>query len=96
MRRWIWIGVVVLLLGGGVLEYLRVRRMAGVGAGYVAKEVCSCVFVGGRSFASCRGDVPASMDRVRAEQLPSGVHAYVRGFAERTATFDPVFGCTLR
>lgn len=96
MKRWIATLVLAALFAGGALAYEHVRRMALVGAGYVAKEVCSCVFVGGRSLASCRGDVPASMDRVQAEQLPDGVRAFVTFFAERVASYDPAFGCTLR
>jgi hypothetical protein len=71
------------------------ERQAGVGAGYVAKEVCSCMFVGGRSLEACRGDVPASMDRVRAEALPDGVRGSVPLLASRVARHEPGFGCTL-
>jgi len=81
---------------GALFAYRHVRAMAAVGAGYVAKEVCSCVFVAGRSAASCRADVPESMDRVEAELLPDGVRAFVTGFAERVARNEPGFGCTLR
>lgn len=96
MRRRIALGAALLLLGVGGFYYARLRGMAAIGAGYVAKEVCSCVFVGGRSFDSCRPDVPESMDRVQAELLPDGVHAFVTGLASRVARFEPGFGCTLR
>ena len=69
--------------------------MARIGTGYVAKELCSCIFVGGRSLESCRPDVPESMDRVQAELLPDGVRAFVPGFAERIARHEPGYGCTL-
>ena len=67
----------------------RLERSAEVGAGYVAKEVCSCMFVGGRSLESCRSDVPESMDRVRAEALPDGVRGFVPGLASRVARHEP-------
>ena len=85
----------ILLLGGAGFFYVRLRAMAGVGAGYVAKEVCSCIFVGGRSLESCRPDVPESMDRVQAELLSDGVVAFVTGLTSRVARFEPGFGCTL-
>ena len=75
--------------------YGRLERSAEVGAGYVAKEVCSCIFVAGRSLESCRADVPASMDRVQAEALADGVRGYVTGLAARVARHEPGFGCTL-
>lgn len=96
MRRRVALAIALLLLVAAGFFYVRLRAMAGVGAGYVAKEVCSCVFVGGRSFDSCRPDVPESMDRVQAELLQSGVRAFVTGLASRVARFEPGFGCTLR
>ena len=96
MKRRIVLGVALVLLGAAGFYYVRLRGMAAIGAGYVAKEMCSCVFVGGRSLDSCRPDVPESMDRVQAELLPDGVHAFVTGLAARVARFEPGFGCTLR
>jgi hypothetical protein len=95
VKRRIVLGVALLVLVSGGFTYTRLRAMASVGAGYVAKEVCSCVFVGGRSFDSCRADVPESMDRVQAEQRTDGVYAFVTGLASRVALFEPGFGCTL-
>ena len=95
MRRRLALVVVVLALAGAGYAYGRLRGMASVGAGYVAKEMCSCVFVAGRSLESCRPDVPESMDRVRAELLPDGVRGLVPGLADRVARFEPGFGCTL-
>lgn len=96
MRRRVAWAACLVLLGGALYAYQRTRGMAQVGAGYAAKELCSCVFVAGRSLASCRPDLPESMDRVEVELLPDGVRAFVPGFAERVARSDPGFGCTLR
>jgi hypothetical protein len=76
-----------------VYEYIRDRST--LGAGYVAKELCSCVFVGGRSLASCRPDIPETMDRVEAELGADRVRAFVPYFAERIARHEPPFGCVL-
>lgn len=94
MRRFALV-VAALALVGAALAYQHVRDMASVGAGYVAKELCSCVFVGGRSLESCAQDVPEEMARVRSELLPDGVRAFVTGFAVRVARHEPGFGCTL-
>jgi len=93
-RRIAAVALIVLLAGGG-WGYLRLRGQAAIGAGYVAKELCSCIFVGGRKLESCRSDVPESMDMVRAELLPDGVRGFVTGLASRVARFEPGFGCTL-
>jgi hypothetical protein len=94
MRRFALV-VAALALVGAALAYQHVRGLASVGAGYVAKELCSCVFVGGRSLESCALDVPETMARVRSELLPDGVRAFVTGFALRVARHEPGFGCTL-
>jgi hypothetical protein len=96
VKRALALVVVLAVLALGGFFYARLRAAASVGAGYVAKELCSCIFVGGRSFEACRPDVPESMDRVQAEPLPDGVRAFVTGLASRVARFEPGFGCTLR
>ena len=97
--RWrtvLLVGVLLLALAAAI-GWRRIHFQADVGAGYVAKEVCGCIFVAGRSFAGCRADVPPVMDRVQAEVTkdPPGVSAFVALFARRTATYDPRTGCTL-
>jgi len=100
MRRaliWLGIGTVVALGLVAALALPRVRALSSLGAGYVAKQMCSCIFVDGREYASCRPDIPPSMDRVEAEVLatPPGVRAVVRFLAEREARWSPDTGCTL-
>ena len=95
MNRWIAIAVIWVLLVGGALLYEVARNRSSVGAGYVAKELCSCIFVAGRSLESCRPDIPPSMDRVEAEVGADRVRAFVPHLAERIARNEPPFGCTL-
>ena len=89
------IAVFWLLLVVGALVYEHARDLATVGAGYVAKELCSCVFVGGRSLDSCRPDIPETMERVEAELGPDRVRASVPHLVERIARFEPPYGCVL-
>ncbi len=90
----VWLLLVLAAVG---LPWLQSR--SAIGAGYVAKEVCSCMALGGRSYEACRADLPADLgfERVRSEPLPdaAGVHAWVPGLAERTARAKPSEGCTL-
>ena len=99
MRRALWIagGVLVvgvvaaaLMLGPGAVQ------MSRVGSGYVAKQVCSCMYVAGRDFDACRADMPADMDPIEAEAVPGqpAVRAGVLGIT-RTARHTPGFGCAL-
>lgn len=95
MKRRIALSLFALVIVGAGFAYRFVQPRASIGAGYVAKEVCSCVFVGGRSLESCRHDVPEAMARIRAELLPDGVRAFVAGVASRVARHEPEYGCTL-
>jgi hypothetical protein len=95
MNRWIAIAVFWVLLVAGALVFESLRDRSAVGAGYVAKELCSCVFVGERSVESCRADIPTSMERVQAELGPDRVRAFVPYLGERIARHEPPFGCVL-
>jgi hypothetical protein len=76
----------------------RLRQASEIGAGYLAKYACSCVYVAGRELASCRADLPASMATLEATLLPgrSGVRARDALFGlERVAQHAEGRGCTL-
>jgi hypothetical protein len=87
--------VVALLLAGFV--YLRVRFgvPADVGAGFGAKQLCSCVFVGGRDHDACRRDFGPEMEPVQSKVVGDAVQAWVPLLASRTARFHEGTGCTL-
>jgi len=90
------LGTLLLL---AVLRAPALLDAAGVGTGYAAKVVCSCVHVGGQPFAACRADLPPDFERVQVEPLPDGrgVRAFVLlGLVERRALHDPVAGCALQ
>jgi hypothetical protein len=95
VNRWYAIAVFWLILVAAALVWENLRDRSAVGAGYVAKEMCSCVFVGGRSLESCRADVPPSMERVEAELGADRVRAFVPGLGERIARHEPPYGCVL-
>lgn len=94
--RWGGAALLLLALPAAAVYVPRVVRMADVGAGYVAKEMCSCLYVAERGFAACRADIPSSMDRIDAERLADrpGVRARVLGL-ERVAVHTPGAGCRL-
>jgi hypothetical protein len=87
----------VLVVGAALIVALGDRNE--VGGGYVAKEVCSCIHVGGRSLDACRADLLPlpGLDWVKTEALPdgSGVRAGLPGFTPRVARAAEGRGCTL-
>jgi hypothetical protein len=97
MTKWILLGGLVLASAAGVYFGPRIYRLGNIGAGYIAKQMCSCVFVAERDFTACRFDMPPDMARVRAALLDGerGVRAWLPGIVERTARYTPGTGCTL-
>jgi hypothetical protein len=85
----------VVLLAVAAFGRARLAPRADIGAGYVAKLLCSCVFVGGRDEAACRLDFGPEFARVRSEVLADGVRAWVPLLAARRAHFREGSGCTL-
>ena len=94
-----WLVIVLLLAAGAAGIYFgpRILRLSNIGAGYIAKQMCSCIFVAERGFDSCRSDMPPDMAPVRAAALEGspGVEAWIPGIARRTARYSPGTGCTL-
>ncbi len=89
--------VVVALVVAAALFVPGMAQRSSMGSGYVAKQLCSCVFVAGRDLADCPADLTESSDPVRAEVLTAeqAVRAWVPLLAERRATYTDGTGCTL-
>ena len=100
---WRYVGIATGLAMGLALALAAVvwlpglRQATDVGAGYLAKQMCSCLFVAGRPFDACRADMPRDMDaiEVRLADGAETVVARVPLLAERTARHHPGSGCTL-
>lgn len=75
------------------------RPVAEPALGFVAKVVCSDVFVGGATPAQALSDLPdepiARLVRTRVDLRTRSVQASVPLLARRTAAHDPESGCTL-
>jgi hypothetical protein len=68
---------------------------ADVRAAFLAKQVCSCHFVGGRDAEWCRRDMGTDFDPLRWELRGNTVHAGIPLLASRSATWHEGMGCTL-
>ncbi len=100
-RRWyVWGPVVLLVLLTGIWAAVKLSatgKRAELAAGYVAHVVCSCRYAGNRDLNSCKTDFEPGMEivTVKDDADKRRVTASVPLLANRTAMFDPEYGCTL-
>jgi hypothetical protein len=83
---------------GAAVGIPRLRQASEIGAGYLAKAACSCVYLAGRELEACRADLPTYFSSMEAALLPDGggVRARTALFdIERVARYGPGRGCRL-
>jgi len=102
MRKRMLLSVAVVLVVAGGLFYwkwwLPTRDAVAVGAGMLAKTMCSCLYVAGRPQDECRADQMSAMDAIQVEIDPASkrVRAFVPGLGERSAVYTEDLGCALQ
>lgn len=100
-RRWGLLGLTAIVLAGGTYAYAvvvpKMRPVAQVASGYMARVTCACHFVGKRSLESCMTDKEPGMEQVRVSVDPATrrVTAGIPLVATATATHTPGLGCVL-
>jgi hypothetical protein len=75
-----------------------VRANARIATGYVAKTVCSCIFIDARKPAACMTDLDPRYSSVRfhLDEPNRSVRAIAGIVSSDVATFDPQLGCQLK
>ncbi|RYY70192.1 MAG: class C beta-lactamase-related serine hydrolase [Chitinophagaceae bacterium] len=92
--------ILLLLLLAGLLYAIRYAWISfPIMSGFTAKNMCSCVFVGGRSDSSVAAEelnsFPLSLADYKVDSVDRSVTATVFGMAKKTAIFREGLGCTL-
>lgn len=79
----------------GVTQKLQPR--AAVAAGFAARVICACHFIGNRDSASCKNDLEPGMEPVTfsIDEKLKQVTAHYPVLASRSATFHESNGCVL-
>lgn len=101
MKASTWLAALAVIGGIGwtLVAHGPLGRRAEVAAGYAARVVCSCRYVGGRGLASCRTDLEPGMELVRLTDDPGArrVSAWVPLLprARASAVADGDLGCRL-
>jgi hypothetical protein len=99
-RKWPWrrigVGAGLLVIAGLVIAYVSLRPYGVTGTTYLAKQFCSCLFVAGRSEASCRDDFQPDISSftVSIDRARSRVGAGLALFSS-TSRYRPGLGCSI-
>lgn len=95
-------GLVALLVAAGLgWTYSRIEPYARIGSTYIAKQMCSCLYVAGRSQGSCRAEFQPDINRFTvvadASHLPARarVTTSVAVLFHGEATYAQGYGCTI-
>lgn len=101
-RIWAACATVSLLFGvsAATAEYRSIGPYGRIGAQYIAKEMCSCVFVTGRSEAGCRQEFEPDIRKFdvqisRANNPGRGEVRTRLALFEGRATYEKAYGCTI-
>lgn len=93
--RFLLVGIIALI--GAAFLYV-IPRLSIV-TGYVAKEVCSCIFVAERDTARTKledvGYFPINLATFSIDENNKTVSSNIYGFAIETAVYRPYLGCAL-
>ena len=91
------VAVAALLSGGGYWGW-QTSIAADVGTAAMAKVICSCVFVDGRTLEACRKDDPPGFEQIAVTvdtAARSATGSVIGGLVKRRATYSEAYGCML-
>jgi hypothetical protein len=91
------IGLALLAIAIGVVLFLvNARRTAEIGGAFVAKQMCSCLFVAGRTYESCLTDFdPSVLKQMDITYIDRKVIVNAAGLDQSAAELTPGFGCAV-
>jgi hypothetical protein len=97
---WAAIGAISILAvtTGATAAYRSVGAYGHIGSNYVAKQLCSCIFVTGRTEAGCKKEFEPDITKFTVDITRKGGKADVQtrlALFEGYAQYDPKYGCSI-
>jgi hypothetical protein len=90
----LWICIVVAIVGAGI--GWQAMRYAQVASGYIARQMCSCLYVQNRSEESCRAEIGPQIGQAQIVYFNERVVVNFLGLDRAQASLTPGYGCAVR
>lgn len=88
------VGIVLLiLLVAAIAIGLQARRYGQVAAGFVARQMCSCLYVQNRDEAACQADIGPQIKGAQIVYMEERVIVNYSGLDSAEARLKPGYGC---
>jgi hypothetical protein len=84
--------IFVIVLGVGY----QARKYGEIGAGFVARQMCSCLYVQDRDEQSCRAEIGSQIDAAQIVYLDERVIVNFSGLNQAEARLKPGYGCNVQ
>lgn len=91
------VGIVLLiLLVVAIAIGLQARRYGQIAAGYVARQMCSCLYVQNRDETSCKADIGPQIKGAQIVYMEERVIVNYSGLDSAEARLMPGYGCSVQ
>lgn len=90
----LWICIAVALVGA-VIGW-QAMRYAQVAAGYIARQMCSCIYVQNRPEEDCRAELGDQIQQAQIVYFDERVVVNFLGLDRAQASLTPGYGCAVR
>ena len=72
------------------------RKYGQIAAGYVARQMCSCLYVQNRDEASCKADIGPQIKGAQIVYMEERVIVNYSGFDSAESRLKPGYGCNVQ
>ncbi|GBF59235.1 hypothetical protein PbB2_02927 [Candidatus Phycosocius bacilliformis] len=86
--------IVIFVIGLGVAY--QARKYGEVAAGFIARQMCSCLYVQNRDEQSCRAEIGSQIDGAQIVYLDERVIVNFSGLNQAEARLKPGYGCNVQ
>jgi hypothetical protein len=91
------IGVALVVIGVvAAVVFWQARKYGQIGAGFVARQMCSCLYVQNRTETACRAEIGPQIERAQIVYMDERVIVNFSGLDLAESRLLPGYGCNVQ